>query len=155
MKINPIEWFAKTKVGTKFYKWAASEKGSAFLYKQLPNIESCVATLSYVYATEKQQKLDRREKNVLQYQNVIPAIVGISSGAYLNKKVYDFSEKIIKHVDPKKVPDIHKIAGAVRVLSPILLTSFIMRFISPVITAYISGEIEEYRAKKNKLDIKA
>ena len=152
---DAISWFAKSKYGMKLYKWAASEKGQKVLATQLPNLESCVATTAYIVATEKQSNLDRREKNILQYQNIIPAIIGIGSGAYLNKKVFEFSDEIIKHLDPKKVPSIHKIIGAIRVLTPILMTCTIMRFFTPVVTAYISGELEEYRANKNKLDIKA
>ena len=149
-----IEGFARSKVGTKLYKWAASERGQQFLYKQMPNIESVVSVGLYCAATEKQKNLSRREKNVLQWQNILPGIVGISLGAYLNNKVYKFGESIMKYVDPSKVKDVHKIRGALAVLLPIGLTAFVMRYASPTITAFISGEIEERRNKK-KLDIKA
>ena len=150
-----IEGFAKSKMGTKLYKWAASEKGQQFLYKQLPNIESVVSVGLYCLATERQKNLSRREKNVLQWQNVLPGIVGITLGSYLNKKVYNFGEAIMKHVDPSKVKDVHKIRGAVSVALPLVTTALIMRFASPVITAFISGEVEERRNKKKKLDVKA
>ena len=144
-----IDSFARSKVGTKLYKWAASEKGQQFLYKQMPNIESVVSVGLYCAATERQKNLSRREKNVLQWQNVLPGIVGISLGSYLNKKVYNFGESIMKYVDPSKVKDVHKIRGALAVLLPI-----VMRYISPTVTAFVSGEIEERRNKK-KLDVKA
>ena len=153
--INPIEWFAKTKVGTRFYKWAASEKGQRFTATTLPTLESVAAGTMYVIATECQNNLDRREKNVLQWQNVLSSICGISIGSYLNKKAFDFGEKIIKHVDPKKVPDVHKSQGAIRVLGSIFMTALTMRYAMPVITAFASGEIEEYRNNKKKLDTNA
>lgn len=155
MKINPIEWFAKTKTGTKFYKWAASEKGQHFLCNTLPTCETAVSTLIYIGSTEYQKKLDRREKNVLQWQNVLSGVLGMAVGTYLNRKVFAFGDKVIKHVDPKKVPDAHKIMGAIRVALPLATTAMLMRWFAPVVTAYISGEIEEYRANKNKLDVKA
>ena len=155
MKINPIEWFAKTKTGTKFYKWAASEKGQHFLCNTLPTCETFVSTAIYIGSTEYQKNLDRREKNVLQWQNVLSGGLGIAVGTYLNRKVFAFGDKIIEHVDPKKVPDAHKIMGAIRVALPLATTAILMRWCFPVITAFISGEIEEYRAKKNKLDVKA
>ena len=152
--MNPIEWFAKTKVGTKLYKWAASEKGQHWLCNSLPTCETAVSTMIYVGSTEHQKNLDRREKNVLQWQNVLSGGLGIALGTYLNRKVFAFGDKILSHIDPKKVPDVHKIKGAVRVALPLGTTAILMRLMFPVITAFASGEIEERRSK-NKLDIKA
>ena len=151
--VDMISKIAKSKKGVKFYEWAASDKGQKWLCRQLPTLETVAATTCYVYATEKQD-LSRREKNVLQWQNVLPACVGIAVGSYLNKKVFEFGEEIIKHIDTKLVQDSHKIMGAIKVATPILTTALLMRFVLPVVTAFISGEIEEKRSKKG-LDIKA
>lgn len=154
--VDTINSFAKSKPGTKLYKWAASDKGRKFLCNTLPTLETVVATSCYVISTEKQKELDRREKNVLQWQNVIPGLVGIVAGTYLNTKVFAFGDKVIKHLDTQKVPDVHKIMGALRVALPLISTSILMRWCLPVATAFVSGEIEEYRNNnKNKLDIKA
>ena len=153
--VRAIDKFAKSSIGTKLYKWAASEKGSKFCATTLPTLESLTATSLYVIATESQKNLDRREKNVLQWQNVIPGLLGITLGTYLNKKAFDFGEKIIQKLDPKKVPDSHKIHGAIRVAGSVVMTAMLMRWILPVATAFVSGEIEERRAQKKKLDVKA
>ena len=76
-------------------------------------------------------------------------------GTYLNRKVFAFGDKIIEHLDQNKVSDAHKIMGAIRVALPIATTALLMRLCIPVITAYISGEIEEHRANNKKLDIEA
>ena len=153
MGINPIDWFAKTKTGTKLYKWAASEKGQKWLCNSLPTCETILSTAIYVASTEHQKNLERREKNVLQWQNVLSGVLGATIGTILNRKVFAFGDKIIDNIDPKKVPDAHKIMGAVRVALPLFTTALLMRFTLPVITAYASGVIEEYRAKNKKLDI--
>ena len=153
MGINPIDWFAKTKTGTKLYKWAASEKGQKWLCNSLPTCETILSTAIYVASTEHQKNLERREKNVLQWQNVLSGVLGATIGTILNRKVFAFGDKIITNIDPKKVPDAHKIMGAVRVSLPLISTALLMRFALPVITAYVSGVIEEYRAKNKKLDI--
>ena len=153
--VDIINAFAKSKVGTKLYKWSASEKGRKFLCNTLPTLETAVATTCYVVSTEKQKGLDRREKNILQWQNIIPGLVGMATGTYLNKKVFTFGDKIIEHIDPKKVPDAHKIMGAVRVALPLTTTALLMRWFLPVATAFVSGEIEERRSKKSKLDVVA
>lgn len=148
-----IDGFARSKVGTKLYKWAASDKGQQFLYKQMPQMETVLSTACYVAATEKQKNLNRREKNVLQWQNIGPAVVGIVVGSYLNKKVFEIGEKVMKYVDPSKVKDVHKVRGAISVAFPIIATGMLMRWLLPVGTAFVSGEIEEKRNKK-KLDVK-
>ena len=153
MGINPIDWFAKTKTGTKLYKWAASEKGQKWLCNSLPTCETILSTAIYVASTEHQKNLERREKNVLQWQNVLSGVLGATIGTILNRKVFAFGDKIITNIDPKKVPDAHKIMGAVRVSLPLISTALLMRFALPVITAYVSGVIEEYRAKNKKLDV--
>lgn len=150
--VNLINRFAKSKTGVKLYKWAASEKGQKALATTIPTLESVVATGFYIASTESQKKLDRREKNVLQWQNVITGVLGVTIGTFLNKKVFAFGEKIIKNLDPSKVPDAHKIMGAIRVATPIATTALLMRFALPVATAYLSGVIEEHKAKK-KLDV--
>ena len=155
MRINPIKWFAKTKTGTEFYEWAASEKGQKFLCNTLPTCETALSTIIYIGSTEYQKKLDRREKNVLQWQNVLSGVLGMGIGTYLNRKVFAFGDKIIEHLDQNKVSDAHKIMGAIRVALPIATTALLMRLCIPVITAYISGEIEEHRANNKKLDIEA
>ena len=150
-----ISKFATSKTGTRLYTWAASEKGQKFTATSLPTIESVIAGAMYVIATERQKNLDRREKNVLQWQNILSSGLGITLGTFLNKKAFDFGEKIIKYLDKEKIESSHKVHGAIRVLGSIFVTASIMRFLMPVLTAYISGEAEEYKAKKKKLDIKA
>ena len=57
---------------------------------------------------------------------------------------------------PELIPDAHKIMGGIRVTLPLVTTAILMRWALPVATAFVSGEIEEYKSKrKEKLDIKA
>jgi hypothetical protein len=155
--VGALNRFANSKLGLKLYKWASSEKGQQWLYNSLPTLETVVATSCYVYATERQKGLNRREKNVLQWQNVLPAVIGMIIGTYLNRKVFNFGEAIIKHLKPELVPDAHKIMGGIRVATPICTTALLMRWALPVATAFVSGEIEEFKSKRKekKLDIKA
>ena len=151
--VNALTKFAKSSVGSELYRWGTSEAGKMFLCTKMPLIETGLATASRVYATEKQD-LSRREKNVLQAGHIVPAIFGISIGSVLNKKVYNLADKVVENLDPKKVSEIPKIKSALRVCLPIFSTALLLRLIFPVATAFVSGEIEEHKAKK-KLDIKA
>lgn len=154
LAVNALNKFAKSNIGTKLYRWAASEGGQKWLSTTLPTLETAAATSLYIIATERQKNLNRREKNVLQWQNVITGILGIGIGTYINKKVFAFGDKVIEHLDPQRVPDVHKAKGAIRVLFPVVGTALIMRWLLPVATAFVSGEIEERKTKK-KLDVTA
>ena len=150
--INALVRFAKSDVGKNLYQWGTTENGNSFLCTKMPLIETALATASRVYATEKQD-LSRREKNILQAGHIVPAIFGIGIGTFLNKKVYNLAENVTKYLNPDKVKDIPKIKSALQVSLPIFSTALILRLIFPVVIAFVTGEIEEHKAKK--LDIKA
>lgn len=152
--VNALSRVAKSEVGQNFFRWATTEGGKNSLCTGMPLVESVIATASRVYATEKQKNLSRREKNVLDAGHIVPAIFGVLIGSKLNKKVYNMADDITKHLDPNKVKDIPKIRNALRVGLPIFSTALLMRLALPVMTAFVTGEIEEHKAKK-KLDIKA
>ena len=152
--VNALSGIAKSEAGQNFFKWATTEGGKNSLCTGMPLVESVIATASRVYATEKQKNLSRREKNILDAGHIVPAIFGVLIGSKLNKKVYDMADSITKHLDPNKVKDVPLIKNALRVCLPIGTTAILMRLILPVATSFVTGEIEEYKAKK-KLDIKA
>ena len=151
--VKALTSFANSKVGTSLYKWGTSESGKGFLCTKMPLIETGLATLSRVYATEKQD-LSRREKNVLQAGHIVPAIFGIGIGSFLNKKVYNFADKISKHLDPNKVKEIPKIKSALQVMLPIFTTALLMRLILPTATAIVSDRVEDKKEKK-KINLRA
>lgn len=150
--VNALTRFAKSGIGKNLYEWGTTETGKSFLCTKMPLIETGLATASRVYATEKQD-LSRREKNILQAGHIVPAIFGIGIGTFLNKKVYNLAENVTKYLNPDKVKDIPKIKSALQVSLPIFSTALILRLIFPVVIAFVTGEIEEHKAKK--LDIKA
>lgn len=153
--VNALTGIAKSEVGQNFFKWATTEKGKSSLCTGMPLVEAVIATSSRVYATEKQKNLSRREKNVLDAGHIVPSIFGVFIGSKLNKKVYDLADRVTDNLDVKKVEDVPLIKNALRVSLPIGTTAVLMRLALPVATAFVTGEIEEYKAKKKKLDIKA
>ena len=151
--VSALTKFAKSGVGSSLYKWGTTDKGKELLCVGMPLMDTFLSTASRVYATEKQD-LSRREKNVLQAGHIVPAIFGIGIGSVLNKKVYKMTDGIVKYLDPNKVKDIPKIKNALKVCLPLATTAMLMRFTLPIATAFVSGEIEEYKAKKKRLDVK-
>lgn len=152
--VNALTGIAKSGAGQNFFRWAATEKGKSSLCTGMPLAETVIATASRVYATEKQKNLSRREKNVLDAGHTIPAVFGVLIGSKLNKKVYDMAGKISDSLDPKKVDNIPLVKNALRVALPLFSTAILMRLVLPVTTSFVTGEIEEYKAKK-KLNVKA
>lgn len=165
-KINEIfERFAKSKTGTKIYKWCSdSKKREDMLNIVIPSAETVVSTASYVIAVESQpkDKVDRQRKDLLHFQNVSSGIIGLGLGMIANKWVYKKGEEIIKDLDIKKIDpkSIRQISTGIRVIGPAIITASIMRFALPTITAYASGKYTEHKRNNNeynssKINIKA
>ena len=156
MKVNPIKWFFETKPVQKFFQKAADPKHAEFFNNTLPTLETLVSTGCYIVATEKQKDIPRQQKNVLQWQNVLGCVGGMTLGSYLNRKVTKFANELAPKVD-KKICDVHKIEAGLKVGLPLVTTALVMRLLVPVATAQLSSDIEEKRRamKKKKLDVKA
>lgn len=152
-----IQKIALSKWGQKIYKHAADPKNTRFWSCTLPSLETITATSCYMWATHKQKNIDDDRKMLLQIQNVGSGAVGFALGSYLNRKTYDWGEKIIPHLDKKLVPDVHKVINGLRVGIPALVTMTLMRCLIPSIVAWFSGKAEEVRRakrdNKNKLNV--
>lgn len=161
MKVNKIfEYIAKSKVGQKVYGWCAEgPEREKFLNTSLPTLETVVSTGLYCWSTAKQKNLEKPQKDLLQIQNVLSGAAGVVVGTATNKYFYNKAEQVIKDIDPRVMDPkaLRKVSTGVRVLTPILCTSAIMRWITPSVTAFISGKMmdkKRERENQNKLDIK-
>ena len=142
-----IQRIALSKWGEKLYRHAADPANHRFWSCSLPSLETVTSTMAYCWATHKQKGLDDDRKMLLQTQNVLSGVAGFALGSYLNRKVYDWGEKLVPLIDPKIV-DVHKVTNGLRILLPILLTATLMRCVTPSIVAWISGKTEEVRRAK-------
>ena len=78
----------------------------------------------------------------------------------MNKKVSKYAEKVIPHIDPKLIPDVHKVVNGFKILAPLATTCLLMRCLIPSVVAWFSGKAEEVRrakkaAKDRKLNVVA
>lgn len=156
IKIDVLKRISLSKLGTKFYRFATDPKNENFFNNTLPTMETVLSTSCYVWATHK-QNIDERQKHMLQVQNVLSGVLGIVIGSWANRKVTKIAEKNIPYIDKNLIPDVHKVVGGLKVALPIVTTGILMRLIAPVITAWISGKVEDrrYSKKETGLDIKA
>lgn len=150
--VGALTKFAESKVGFSFYKWASGNKEQKLLDTAIPLVETALVTTTRVLTTER-QNLSRREKNMIERQDVIPAVVGIGIGSCLNKKVFEIGENIGDRLDTVKITDSSKIKNAIKVLGPIVSTCMLLRFVLPIASAFVSSKIEDKKASQ-KLDIK-
>ena len=151
MMVKALTKWAKSDLGTKFYKWSTTEKGQRFLTTRLPGLETLTATVLYVYSTAKRKEIPDRQRSMLQTQNIASGIVGYFLGSYASSKVSNYLDKtLIPNLDPKVVPDVHKVKMGLQVGLPILITAVLMRGIIPSIVAWGSGKWEEYKASKKE-----
>lgn len=157
MAINKIfESIAKSNIGQRFYKWSASPGKDKFLNNTLPTIETIVSTGIYCWSTARQKNIEKPQRDLLQWQNVLSGAAGVIVGTFANRFFYNQTEKIVKDLDPSKLDmkTLRKVGTGLRVVTPIICTAAIMRWITPSITAFISGKIMDKKRSQQKLDIK-
>ena len=142
-----IQKIALSKWGEKLYRHAADPKNTKFYACTLPSLETIVATSCYCWATARQKGIDDDRRALLQTQNVLSGVAGFALGSYLNRKTYDWGEKIVPLIN-KSIPDAHKLVNGLRIIIPAGITMVLMRCVTPSIVAWISGKTEEVRRAK-------
>lgn len=154
LTVNLLNRIALSNIGTRFYKWSASSKGQAFLTQRLPGIETIVASSLYIASTRYQGykgNIDPRRESLLQSQNVLSGVVGYVLGSWASKKSTNYiNNKIIPDLNPRIIPDIHKVKLGLQVFLPIFFTALAVRGLIPACLAWVSGKIEEYKASRHK-----
>ena len=138
-----------SKVGQRFFNWAAQPKSEKFLNQRIPQAETVLTTAMYMISTAKQKNIDDDRKKMLQIQHVASGAVGLTLSTIANKAVSNYSEKVIKHLDPKKIDSnsIKKVSTGLRVFGPIFVTAACMRWLVPVGISLFSSHA------KNKINI--
>ena len=155
-----LSGIGNSNTGQKFYRWASQPASEQMLNRTLPQIETIFSTACYMISTAKQKNIDSDRKKMLQIQHVASGAVGLTISSIANKAISNFGEKVIQHLDPKKVnPDsIRQISAGLRIGLPIVTTAFCMRFLIPSCIALFSGKVmDKVREKREhkKLDTKA
>lgn len=151
MNVNKVfESMAKSNIGQKFYKWAASPGKDKFLNTTLPTFETVVATGLYCWSTARQKNIEKPQRDLLQTQNILSGVAGVIVGTITNRHFYKKTEEVIKHLDPTKLDPktLRKTSDGLRVITPMICTAAIMRWITPSITACLSGKIMDRKREK-------
>lgn len=148
-----IQRIALSKWGEKLYRHAADPKNVRFYACTLPSLETIVATSCYCWATAKQKNIDDRRRHMLQLQNIGSGVAGFCLGSYLNRKTYDWGERIVPLID-KTIPDSHKLVNGLRIIIPAGITMLLMRCITPSIVSWLSGKAEERRYREKEKEKK-
>lgn len=131
----------KTQNSPKFYKK---------LNENLPTLETVVATGCYSIAIDNNKKLEKERKPAMHYQNWICGASGVVLSSTLNKLIDKYKIGICKHLENKAdIPKIHNVIKGVQVAVPLVIFSFFLRFIMPVVATPISTYIERVRNKRN------
>ena len=155
-----LSGIGNSKASQKFYKWATNPKNEKILNQRLPQAETVIATSLYMISTARQKNIDKDRKDMLQIQNVASGVAGLCVASALSKKVGNFGEKVIKGLDPEKIPpeNIKQIGAGLRVGIPLVTTAFCMRFLIPSAIALFSekvmDKVRDKREEHRKLDLK-
>ena len=152
-----IQRIALSNWGQKFYKFAADPKNEKFFNNTLPSAETIASTICYCWATHKQKNIDEDRRALLQWQNVGSGVAGFLLGSWANRKVSNYADKVIPHINKDLIPDVHKVVTGFKILLPLATTAILMRALIPSVIAWFSGKAEEVRRgrRDKKLNIKA
>jgi len=135
---KPIQNFIKKTKSPEFYKR---------LNNTLPLIESSFATICYSGAIWQNKTIEEDRKMPLQWQNLICGSTGILASKKINDIITIHQEKLIKELNNYNIPKINNIIKGIKILLPLVITSFMLRFLIPIISTPISTFIE---LKRNK-----
>lgn len=157
MKIgNVFTRIAESKVGEKFFKKLSNPENQASVTNALLTVDTLASTASYMYFTQKQDKIDKESKFAMQVQHVLSALLSVLICTPINKKVGVLAKEIGKRIDPKIV-DPHKVIAGIGILGPTAVISIMNRCTLPAILTPVSSVIRDHLKEKhsNKLDIQA
>lgn len=139
---------AKSKWGQKFYKNICNPDKQGLYTRRLLTAETIASTASYMYFTQKQDKIDDTSKLAMQIQHVLSCIASIAICTPINVKINKGSEKIAKMLDPKIV-DVHKCKAGLNILLPLMVVTFVNRCFLPAILTPFSSVIRD-KLKESK-----
>lgn len=120
---------SSSNIGQRIYAKLLHPSKERLLNEGLPLLSGTVCTGSYIYATAHDKYIPKEQKPILQYQNVINGVAGITISAGLNQWAYKKTEKIIKCLDKRVFKESSNIVNGIRISVPIVITSAVMRLL--------------------------
>ena len=120
---------SSSNIGQRIYAKLLHPSKERLLNEGLPLLSGTVCTGSYIYATAHDKYIPKEQKPILQYQNVINGVAGITISAGLNQWAYKKTEKIIKCLDKRVFKESSNIINGIRIAVPIVITSAVMRLL--------------------------
>lgn len=157
MKIgNIFTRIAKSKVGEKFFKKLSNPENQASVTNALLTVDTLASTASYMYFTQKQDKIDKESKFAMQVQHVLSALLSVLICTPINRKIGVLAKEIGKNIDPKII-DPHKVIAGIGILLPVGTVTLVNRMALPSTLTPVSSKVRDYLKEKHgkKLDIQA
>lgn len=144
-----IKRIANSGVCQKLIKKTKDPKFLEKFNRRLPLTESSFATLCYMGAIQVNDSIPKERKPSMQYQNAICGATGVLVSGKIDKLITGGKEKICKELNGKNIPKINNIVRGVRVLVPLVIVSFFLRFFMPTIAVPISTAINKMKKVNN------
>lgn len=154
---NILTGFAQSKVGKAFYSKALDPKNEKFINNTLPIIEQIGANACAITATALNPKIKEENKKSLQINNILKLGFSLGVSGSITKCINNFTDTVIENLDPKNIKNITKVTDSVKVLTPIVSTVLISRYLTPVVFGNLSVKIRDFidNKKRKKIDFKA
>lgn len=113
----------------------------------LPNIQSAIVTATYCTNIAKSDLPSRNKKNMLVH-DLLCSMAGIALSATLVKFSNKSTDKIIKKLDKNKIKHLTDVKSGIKILAPIVITTFVMRLVNPVLAIPLAEKINKFMKNK-------
>lgn len=136
----------ETKAMQNYAKWASKPNVVKNINTYLPQVQSLFVVGIYVYDIYK-SSIPEKNKKTMIYHDLYSGLVGILTSAGLTKLIDKYKNSVILELEKlnqtKNIRNITNICNGVKIATPILITSFIMRYFNPVIAIPISEYVDK------------
>lgn len=141
----------KITMSNTFQSFIRKTKDKKFLEKinrSLPLYESGFATGCYLIANQTNSKIPKERKTSLNYQTIIGGTTGIVLSKGLDSWANKHKVKICNELEKLKINNSEKILKGTRIAVPLIITTFISRYVMSFLSVPISTLITDFQRKK-------
>lgn len=149
----------KIALNNKFQTFISKTKDKKFLEKMnrnLPLTESLFATSLYIIANETNKSIPKERKVALNCQTAIGGILGLTLSKSVDSWANKHKNKICVELEKLNMKDSKKIVTGARIAVPLIITTFISRYLmstlSTPLSTFIAHIQRNNKSSKNTID---
>lgn len=142
-----LDKVALTKPIQNYCKWASKPENINKINTYLPIIDSAFVSTLYAIKIKRGKQIPEEQKNPQLINVGICFVGGALLGGVINKMTSSFQNNVIKHLAGKGLTNINEISAGIKTITPLIIISFLLRYLMPVLATPISVSMNNYIKK--------